>query len=133
MPEQSSFWQRRRVHAFLQFRGELRQFFDQRGVPTRVSNDLILATQEACNNAWRHGADREGCDVAVSCLDGAIVIEVADRGGGFEFETVKATWPPMILQDDGRGLFLISELTDGVEVVRRRGRGTLVRIVKALE
>ena len=131
MPEPSSFWQRRRVLSFQQFRGELRRFFEQRGVPARVSSDLILATQEACNNAWRHGAGRDGCDVAVSCLGGEIVIEVADRGEGFDFEAVKATWPPMILRDDGRGLFIISELCDDVEVVRRR-RGTLVRIVKAV-
>jgi serine/threonine-protein kinase RsbW len=112
-------------------RGELRQFFDQRGIRADVSNDLILATQEACTNSGKHGADRAGCDVVVTCLDDTVVIEVADRGRGFDFETVKAMWPPPPLRSDGRGLFLIAELTDQIEVIRRP-RGTLVRIFKLI-
>ena len=38
-------------------------------------------------------------------------------------------WPPEPLKSDGRGLFLVAELTDQIEVVRRP-RGTLVRILK---
>jgi len=129
MSEPSSFWQRRRVQSFHEMRSELRQFFEQRGVRARVSDDLVLATQEACNNACQHDPDHAGCDVVVSCLEDTVIIEVADRGDGFDLETVKATWPPELLRGDGRGLFLIAELTDQLEVVRRR-RGTLVRIVK---
>ncbi len=94
-----------------------------------MSNDLILATQEACNNAGRHAADPAGCDVVVTCLDDTVVIEVADRGRGFDLESVKAMWPPQPLKSDGRGLFLMAELTDQIEVVRRP-QGTLVRIFK---
>ncbi len=132
MSEPSSFWQRHCDQSFQQFRSELRQFFEQRGVPEQVSKDLILATQEACNNACQHGAESAGCDVAVSCLDGTIVIEIADRGRGFDFESVKATWPPLVLKGSGRGLFIIAALTDQIEVVRRQP-GTLVRIFKIIE
>lgn len=112
-------------------RSELRRFFERRGIPGAVSNDLVLVTQEACNNACRHGADGIGCDVVVTCLDDRVVIEVADRGHGFDLEQVKALWPPMLLEDGGRGLFLITTLADEIEVVRRR-RGTLVRIFKLI-
>lgn len=132
MPEPSSFWQRHRVQSFQQFRGELRQFFERRGIPAEVSNDLILATQEACNNACQHGADETGCDVSVSYLDGVVMVEVADKGRGFDFESVRAAWPPMLLKRGGRGLFLIAELTDQIEVVQRRP-GTLVRIFKSVK
>ena len=94
-----------------------------------MSNALVLATQEACNNACQHGADGAGCDVSVSYLNGTITIEVADRGGGFDFEAVKATWPPCLLEGSGRGLFMVAELADQIEVVHRR-QGTLVRIFK---
>ena len=129
MSESSSFWQRQRVQSFHAMRGELRQFFAQRGIRATVSNDLVLVTQEACNNACQHGPDHIGCDVSVTCLGDTVVIEVADRGCGFDFEAVMATWPPELLRGDGRGLFLIAELTDQIEVVRRR-QGTLVRIIK---
>jgi anti-sigma regulatory factor (Ser/Thr protein kinase) len=132
MSEPSSFWQRHHVQSFQQFRGELRQFFEQRGVPAEVSTNLILATQEACNNACQYGAQNTGCDVSVTHVAGTITIEVADRGRGFDFESVKATWPPLLLETGGRGLFLIAELTDHMEVVRQRP-GTLVRIFKVIE
>jgi anti-sigma regulatory factor (Ser/Thr protein kinase) len=132
LSDPSSFWQRHRVRSFRDFRGELGQFFARRGVPAKMSNALILATQEACNNACQHGADEACCDVSVSYLDGTITIEVADRGCGFHFEAVKATWPPTLLEGSGRGLFLASELTDQLEVVRRR-QGTLVRLFKTVE
>jgi anti-sigma regulatory factor (Ser/Thr protein kinase) len=141
MAGSSSFWQRRRVRAFHEFRDELRRFLEHQGIPAALSRDLILATQEACNNACQHGAmetggrrvaPRVGCDVAVTRLGGTIVIEVADRGPGFDLETVKADWPPTLLEDGGRGLFIIAELADRLEVVQRRP-GTVVRIVRALE
>ncbi len=131
MSEPSSFWQRHHVQSFQQFRGELRQFFEQQGIPAEVSTNLILATQEACNNACQHGAQNAGCDVSVTRVDATIMIEVADRGCGFDFELVKATWPPMLLRDGGRGLYLIAELTDQIEVIQRRP-GTLVRIFKVI-
>ena len=128
----SSFWQRHRVQSFWELRGELRRFLDERGVPAEAAVDLVLATQEACNNACQHGEDGAGCTVSAICLEGTMMIEVADRGRGFDFETVKRAWPPVLLSSGGRGLFMIAQLTDHVEVVRRRS-GTSVRMFKAVE
>jgi anti-sigma regulatory factor (Ser/Thr protein kinase) len=131
MPEPSSFWQRHSVHSFREVRDQLRRFFEQRGIPARIAKDLIVATQEACNNACQHSRDDAGCDIAVAYIDGTVTIEVADRGHGLDFDSVKSQWPPALLGGGGRGLFLISELSDQTEVVRRRP-GTLVRIIKAV-
>lgn len=131
MPEPVAIWQRRRVESFLELRDDLRRLFERRGIPARASHDLILATQEACNNACQHGHDGTGCDVVVTRLGDTIVVEVADRGRGFDLDAVKATWPPGLLEAGGRGLFLIAQLTDQLEVVRR-DRGTLVRIIKVV-
>jgi anti-sigma regulatory factor (Ser/Thr protein kinase) len=132
LAEARSFWGHRHVESLGDLRGELRRFFEQRAIPARVCDDLILAAQEACNNACLYGTDGMGCDLAVSFADGTVTIEVADRGPGFDLDAVKATWPPALLEAGGRGLFLIAELADQIEVVRRR-RGMLVRIFKAVE
>ena len=131
MSERSSLWQRHGVRSFQEFRDELRRFFDIEGVPPRIAKDLVLVAQEACNNACQHGVQGAGCNVAVTCLDGSITIEIADRGPGFDFEAVKATWPPAHLKSGGRGLFLITKLSDHLEIVRLRP-GTLVRVFKYL-
>jgi anti-sigma regulatory factor (Ser/Thr protein kinase) len=131
LSEVRSFWRRHRVQSFGDLRGELRRFFEQQAIPATASDDLILAAQEACNNACLYGTDGADCHLAVTFADGMVTIEVTDRGPGFDLEAVKATWPPPLLEAGGRGLFLIAELTDQIEVVQRRP-GTLVRIFKAI-
>jgi anti-sigma regulatory factor (Ser/Thr protein kinase) len=126
------FWRRHRVQSLRDLRGELRRFFEQQAVPAAVSEDLILAAQEACNNACRYGAAAADCDLVVTIAGGTVTIEIADRGPGFDLEAVKATWPPALFDVGGRGLFLIAELTDQIEVVQRRP-GTLVRIFRAID
>jgi anti-sigma regulatory factor (Ser/Thr protein kinase) len=125
-------WQFHRVQSFQAFRHDLRLFFEQHDVSSEVSDDLTLATQEACNNACHCGSDGADFDVSVSCLDGTITVEVADRGRGFDFEAAKTTWPPVLWKGSGRGLFIMAALTDQMEVVRRR-HGTLVRMFKAVD
>jgi len=124
-------WQLHRVQSFQAFRNDLRGFFEQHGVPAELCDDLTLVTQEACNNACRCCSDGADFDVSVCRIDGTLVIEVADRGCGLDLTSVQATWPPELLRGDGRGLFLMTQLTDQIEVVPRR-RGTLVRMFKTV-
>jgi serine/threonine-protein kinase RsbW len=131
-PDPASFWQRDRVRSFLAFRDELRPFFERLGIPADVSGNLVLVTQEACNNACRHSGRGAGCDVSVVCLEGSVTIEVSDGGDGFDFDAVKATWPPALSRGGGRGLFLMATLTDSLEVLQRHP-GTLIRMLKVLE
>ena len=59
--------------------------------------------------------------------DDAIVVEVSDDGGGFDWQGTDDVPDPEA--DEGRGLFLVTTLTDEVEVIRR-GERTVVRAVK---
>jgi len=112
-------------------RESLRRAMRDGGVPARVADDVLLATQEACNNALRHGEGAGGCEIWVSFPRTAVVVEVGDRGAGFDLDEVVRQWPPSPTATGGRGLYIISHLTDSLEVVRRE-RGTLVRMVKRL-
>src|SRR5207237_48047 len=59
--------------------------------------------------------------------DDAIVVEVSDDGGGFEWGGDDD--PPDPDVDEGRGLFLVSTLADQLDV-ERDGERTVVRAVK---
>ena len=124
-------WQLHRVQSFLAFRHDLRVFFERHGLSAELSDELTLVTQEACNNACGCCSDGAHFDVSVCRIGPTVVIEVADRGCGFDLSSVQATWPPELLRGDGRGLFLMTQLTDQLEVVPRE-RGTLVRMFKTV-
>jgi anti-sigma regulatory factor (Ser/Thr protein kinase) len=123
------YWVRHTIGSFAGFRADLRTLLAREKVPPRIARDLVMATQEAANNALQHGGAADDLEVVVTVFSGRIMIEVADRGPGFDLAAVRASWPPDVLQGRGRGLFLIDQLTDSLEVVPRRP-GALVRMVK---
>jgi serine/threonine-protein kinase RsbW len=125
------YWHRQALDSFHDLRCDLHLVLQRRGVPPDVVRDVVLATQEACNNAVQYGDDADGVEVCVTVHERAVIVEVSDRGPGFDMERVKAGWPPRAHCSGGRGLFLISHVADSLEVVRR-DRGTLVRITKSL-
>ena len=87
---------------------------------------VVLAVHEAMVNADRHGG---GVTRATAGLEGPnVVVEVIDRGGGFEFPEV----PPMadLTAEQGRGLFLIRQLSSDARVVQA---GPEVRLVLKFE
>lgn len=96
-------------------------------------HDLVLACSELCTNAVESaGADGSVALRAFSEDDGAVVIEVEDDGGGGEHG-----WrtPPHWTQhgawaESGRGLFIVDQVTDSLEVNVADGR-TRVRCSKA--
>jgi len=85
------------------------------------ADNIELAVSEACTNAIRHSrtADAEGRVVlCFQVYEDQLVVEVKDRGGGFDLEKVP---PPDFEQhpESGYGLFLIRTLMD--EVLYTRG------------
>jgi anti-sigma regulatory factor (Ser/Thr protein kinase) len=75
---------------------------------------VILAVHEAMVNAQRHGG---GVTRATAGLDGdRVVVEVADRGDGFELPKSPALAD--VTAERGRGLFLIRRLSADAFVVR---------------
>ncbi|MFC9844271.1 ATP-binding protein [Streptomyces sp. NPDC060223] len=124
------------------------------GVDPDVSFDLSIALSEACANAVEHGGDtaRGGSSEAyrvTAYLDGETCrIEVADSGPGFPSGTALPSDPsppsgpdlpsgrvmrtplrPVPARSDaehGRGLCLIQELADHVQIGNKPGRGGAV-------
>ncbi|HKS07549.1 MAG TPA: ATP-binding protein [Gemmatimonadaceae bacterium] len=85
-----------------------------------VTLKLPVALTEALSNAILRGnKEQHGKVVRVRARvdDEALVIEVADEGGGFDLDrcTRDPTTPDRIEREDGRGLFLMQQLVDRVE------------------
>jgi len=90
---------------------------------------LYRVAQEAVANALRHGEPRS-MTIRVADLDGAIALEVADDGRGFDVVDAERRRP-------GMGLFTMRErvtLVDGQFMVTSQpGTGTRVRAIVPLE
>jgi anti-sigma regulatory factor (Ser/Thr protein kinase) len=87
----------------------------------READSVVLAVHEALINANRHGGGAVALQASVDRQ--ALVVEVCDRGAGFEIAPPGG--PPTEWADpfaeDGRGLWLISQLADRVETGWRGG------------
>ena len=90
---------------------------------------LYRVAQEAVANALRHGEPRS-MTIRVADFDGAIALEVADDGRGFDVVDAERRRP-------GMGLFTMRErvtLVDGQFMVTSQpGTGTRVRAIVPLE
>jgi serine/threonine-protein kinase RsbW len=95
-----------------------------------IIGDLELALTEACTNVLDHAAGTEEYEVTAGIKGSSCVIEVVDRGVGFD--AGEPTLPPDG-SEDGRGLMLMKAVSDSVSVVRRPASGMTVRIEKHLE
>ena len=82
--------------------------------------NVPVALTEALSNAilrGNRGVRDKQVRVRAMVSDSALVLEVADEGGGFDLEacTVDPTRPGNLEREDGRGLFLMRSLMDRVE------------------
>jgi anti-sigma regulatory factor (Ser/Thr protein kinase) len=105
-------------------------FLAAQAVPAEVIWDFLLAADEALINSFMHGGDVEGTiSVTATCGDHHVTIVVEDHGCGFDAEGRDLGAQPDPLRDRGRGLFIIHQLMDEVELVSS-GEGTMVRMTK---
>lgn len=100
--------------------------------PPRACNlQVPVALTEALSNAIIYG-NREDVTKAVRVrarlIERALVLEVADEGKGFDFDSCvhDPSDPEQLLREDGRGLFLMTRLMDRVE--RFSDGGNVVRL-----
>ncbi len=108
----------------------LRDWMRMVPVEAAAIDSLLLATSELCSNAVRHASgDPKSVRLLAWTEADAIYIEVSDDGGAL-------TWPqrgrielPDPEAEQGRGLFLVTELADDVTSTVDDGR-TCVRICK---
>jgi serine/threonine-protein kinase RsbW len=91
--------------------------------------DIITAVGEVCDNSIEHGGSEQGIDIQYFLSPGEFKVEVQDYGVGFDPEA-QGFEPPDLFSEDGRGLFLMKNLMDVVEIESHRGKGTRVVIAK---
>jgi len=102
--------------------------------PVEASDDVLLAVGEAAGNAAKYGTRRDArTEVRVRCvLDGATVhLEVADEGPGFDLEAVESKASPDPFASGGRGIFLMRQLMDEVNV-DSSSHGTTVAMTRKI-
>lgn len=94
------------------------------GIPAEHGAELGLAVTEAATNSVRHGGGRGALRVWQS--DGALVCEVRDAGHIDDPLAGRRT--PPLDAEGGRGLWLVHQLGELVQVRSSAERGTAVRV-----
>ena len=80
--------------------------------------NVLIAVTEAVNNAIIHGnakAEDKKIKVDVTRENNSVIFSVSDEGRGFDFQSIPdPTAPENLEKPDGRGIFLMKSLSDGV-------------------
>jgi len=101
------------------------------GVDESVVSDIELALTEACTNVLDHAADTDEYELSAG-IDGTLcVIEVIDRGEGFD-GAGRGLAEAEPSAEDGRGIQLMRALVDKVTFTSRPQVGTVVHLEKQL-
>ena len=109
---------------------------DEISIELALNEDLygnvLISVTEAVNNAIQHGNKYQNeLMVTVLVFDGsdAFCFSVSDEGGGFDFLNLPdPTAPQNILNENGRGVYLMQNLAD--EVVFEDGGKTVLLYFK---
>ena len=117
------------VDIFLE--GTLRGF----GADESVVADIAISVSELVNNAILHGnqsADDKVVTVSISHGKESVTVTISDEGGGFDPNDVPDPLADEnLLQEVGRGLFIVKSLMDKVDV-NPTEKGTTIAITKAI-
>jgi serine/threonine-protein kinase RsbW len=83
---------------------------------TEVYGNVLIASLEAANNAISHGNKlnpEKEVEIKFKIKDNKLTIITRDQGTGFDYENVPdPTAPENIEKVDGRGIFLMKQLSD---------------------
>jgi serine/threonine-protein kinase RsbW len=112
----------------------------QLGMDEETLHWTSMAVRECVINAITHGNKSDPSKlVAVDFglkergMERDLVVTVVDQGEGFEpSQLANPLAPENILNTNGRGIFLVRQFMDKVDILRARGGGTEVRMLKHL-
>ena len=94
-----------------------------------VYGNLLIAALEATNNAITHGNklnENKQVEVIFAKDDQKILLTVEDEGSGFDYNNIPDPTSPENLENmSGRGVFLMSKLSDQIEF---ENNGSFVRM-----
>lgn len=104
---------------------------DVLGVEREVVADIELALTEACTNVLDHAEHADEYEVSAGIDGDRCVIEVVDRGGGFDgsMQGLADADPDA---EGGRGIQLMRALVDTVRFSSKPQVGTVVHLEKQL-
>lgn len=104
------------------------------GFPEDDLHKIGMAVRESIVNAVVHGNRynaRKKVHLSVAGAPGRIAVTVGDEGEGFDLARLPDPVAEQnLLQQSGRGIFLIRSFMDKFEVRRRAAGGTEVELVK---
>lgn len=99
-----------------------------------IYGNLLIATLEAANNAIVHGnkgQEEKNVDIKFIKDNKSIVLRVQDQGNGFDYRNIPdPTAPENIEKINGRGVFLMQKLSDGIEFFEN---GRIVQLTFSLK
>ena len=114
----------------LEARERIRQFLHGASDDGEWVDDVVLAVEEACANAIRHSGSLADIAVSLSIDQDALVATVRDEGKGMRALHPDLTKVPGTQQTGGRGLYLMHELVDDLEI--SSDSGLVVRMTKQI-
>ena len=112
----------------LRARQRVRDFLHEHVADGEAIEAVVLAIEEAMTNAVRHSGAGDDLDVLLYFEGDDLVAEIKDRGDGFDLTSFDPHRVPDPLAPSGRGLYLIAQLMDELDL--RCDGGLEVRAVK---
>ena len=103
------------------------------GCSAELTQDMVIAISEACQNIVRHAykdADDGIATLEIRCKDGILEFLLEDSAPPVDVEKLKPKWPEK-LKPGGLGICLIHDVMDEVEYLPvPSGKGNLLRMAK---
>ena len=91
-------------------------------ISTDIYGNILIAALEAANNAILHGNKLDENKIVYIIInkdEKTLKIRVDDEGEGFDYKNIPdPTAPENIENINGRGIFLMEKLSDGIEFSR---------------
>ena len=109
----------------------LKHSLETLGIEDETIGDIEVALTEACTNVLDHAQGAEEYEVSAGIDGEQCVIEVIDRGGGFD-GAIKGLANAEDHAEDGRGIQLMRALMDRLEFHNKATVGTVVHLEKQL-
>ena len=109
----------------------LKHSLETLGIEDETIGDIEVALTEACTNVLDHAQDAEEYEVSAGIDGEQCVIEVIDRGGGFD-GALQGLQDAEHHAEGGRGIQLMRALMDRLEFSNKATTGTVVHLEKQL-
>ncbi len=107
-------------------RGALTEYLAANHIEGPAVPQIVLCADEAFINAVDHAAGSL-IDVVADVRDDELTLEVTDGGPGFDAAHLDHDALPDLLGEHGRGLFLIRQLMDDLQILSDK-HGTTLRM-----